>query len=319
MDKDGNWVSDNETARLVSHAILGAVVAELQGNSGIVGGASAVGGELAAKVIIDNLYGGRDIKDLSEAEKQNISALTQLAMGLSTAVGGGDVGDISTSIAASKNAVENNAILGQFVGKTDEEIKKMLHAQSNCENDREGCKLVGTIVIGTILAPVVLAFLPEEAIIGGFLSGTASIGGQYYFNEDGSISWRDVGIATGTGAFTAGFGTKFWGTISWNAAGGALSNQLDGKDPVTGAIIGAGSSTIGYAVGKYAEKGLRPIFNPAANKYIHETNKGFLGITGHYTESSIPAIGGNVTDSILGTMTENYIKEKVGKNKNEKK
>ncbi|NUF49465.1 hypothetical protein GYY69_06020 [Gilliamella sp. ESL0250] len=248
-----------------------------------------------------------------------MSALTHLVMGLSTAVSGGDAGDISTSIAASKNAVENNAILGQFVGKTEKEIMEKIHAQANCENDREGCKLVGTIVIGTILVPVVIALLPEEAIIGGFLSGTANIGGQYYFNEDGSISWRDVGIATGTGAFTAGFGTKFWGTISWNAAGGALLNQLDGKDPVTGAIIGAGSSTIGYGLGKYAEKGLRPIFNPAANKYIHETNKGFLGITGHYTESSIPAIGGNVADSILGTMTENYIKEKVGKNKNEKK
>ncbi|NUF28300.1 VENN motif pre-toxin domain-containing protein [Gilliamella sp. ESL0254] len=109
MDKDGTWVTDNEAARLVSHAILGAVVAELQGNSGIVGGASAVGGELAAKVILDNLYGGRDIKDLTEAEKQNISALTQLVMGLSTAVSGGDAGDISTSIAASKNAVENNS------------------------------------------------------------------------------------------------------------------------------------------------------------------------------------------------------------------
>ncbi|MWN32976.1 hypothetical protein GQ596_11055, partial [Gilliamella sp. Pra-s60] len=78
------WESDNETARLVSHAILGAVVAELQGNSGLAGGAGAVGGELASKVILDNLYGGKDIKDLTEAEKQNISALTQLVMGLST-------------------------------------------------------------------------------------------------------------------------------------------------------------------------------------------------------------------------------------------
>ncbi|MWP30419.1 hypothetical protein, partial [Gilliamella sp. Pra-s54] len=84
MGKDGNWESDNETARLVSHAILGAVVAELQGNSGLAGGAGAVGGELASKVILDNLYGGKDIKDLTEAEKQNISALTQLVMGLST-------------------------------------------------------------------------------------------------------------------------------------------------------------------------------------------------------------------------------------------
>ncbi|WP_294828484.1 VENN motif pre-toxin domain-containing protein [uncultured Gilliamella sp.] len=98
---------DNETARLISHAILGAVVAELQGNSGLAGGAGAVTGELAAKIIREQLY-GKDAKDLTEAEKENISALAQLATGLAVASVGSDVGDVSTGIAAGKNAVENN-------------------------------------------------------------------------------------------------------------------------------------------------------------------------------------------------------------------
>ncbi|QYN44950.1 filamentous hemagglutinin N-terminal domain-containing protein [Gilliamella sp. ESL0441] len=98
---------DNETARLISHAILGAVVAELQGNSGLAGGAGAVTGELAADIIRKQLY-GKDVKDLTEAEKENISALAQLATGLAVASVGGDVGDVSTGIAAGKNAVENN-------------------------------------------------------------------------------------------------------------------------------------------------------------------------------------------------------------------
>ncbi|WP_430876404.1 VENN motif pre-toxin domain-containing protein [Gilliamella sp. G0441] len=97
---------DNETARLISHAILGAVVAELQGNSGLAGGAGAVTGELAADIIRKQLY-GKDVKDLTEAEKQNISALAQLATGLAVASAGGDV---STGIAAGKNAVENNEL-----------------------------------------------------------------------------------------------------------------------------------------------------------------------------------------------------------------
>ncbi|WP_335340266.1 VENN motif pre-toxin domain-containing protein [Gilliamella sp. WF3-4] len=50
----------------------------------------------------------KDIKDLTEAEKQNVSALSQLAAGLAAASMGGDVGDMGASIAASKNAVENN-------------------------------------------------------------------------------------------------------------------------------------------------------------------------------------------------------------------
>jgi uncharacterized protein YoxC len=111
---------DNEVARLTAHAILGAVVAEVQGNSGLAGGAGAVSGELAAEVI-RNLYKDdngkkKDIKDLTEAEKQNISALSQLAAGLAAASMGGDVGDIGASIAASKNAVENN-----FLGPIDQE------------------------------------------------------------------------------------------------------------------------------------------------------------------------------------------------------
>jgi hypothetical protein len=111
---------DNEVARLTAHAILGAVVAEVQGNSGLAGGAGAVSGELAAEVI-RNLYKDdngkkKNIKDLTEAEKQNISALSQLAAGLAAASMGGDVGDIGASIAASKNAVENN-----FLGPIDQE------------------------------------------------------------------------------------------------------------------------------------------------------------------------------------------------------
>ena len=100
---------DNETARLISHAILGAVVAELQGNSGLAGGAGAVTGELAADIIREQLY-GKKAKDLTEAEKENISALAQLATGLAVASVGGDVGDVSTGIAAGKNAVENNLL-----------------------------------------------------------------------------------------------------------------------------------------------------------------------------------------------------------------
>ena len=108
-DENGNWKTDDVAGNLISHAILGAVVAELQGNSGLAGGAGAVTGELAADIIREQLY-GKDVKELTEAEKQNISALAQLATGLAIASAGGDVGDVSTGIAAGKNAVENNGL-----------------------------------------------------------------------------------------------------------------------------------------------------------------------------------------------------------------
>ncbi|WP_294911095.1 VENN motif pre-toxin domain-containing protein [uncultured Gilliamella sp.] len=100
---------DNEAARLIAHSILGAVVAELQGNSGLAGGAGAVVGEIAADIIRKQLY-GKEVKDLTEEEKETISALSQLASGLAVAAGGGNIGDASAAISSSKNAVENNGL-----------------------------------------------------------------------------------------------------------------------------------------------------------------------------------------------------------------
>ncbi|WP_392551393.1 VENN motif pre-toxin domain-containing protein [Orbus wheelerorum] len=48
---------------------------------------------------------------LTQAEKENISALVQLASGLAVAAGsGGNIGDVGTAVAGSKNAVENNLL-----------------------------------------------------------------------------------------------------------------------------------------------------------------------------------------------------------------
>ncbi|PXY94132.1 VENN motif pre-toxin domain-containing protein [Gilliamella apis] len=107
MGEDGKWQTDDIASNLIAHAILGAVVAELQGNSALSGGAGAVAGEVAADIIRKQLY-GKEVKDLTEEEKQTISALSQLAAGLAVAAGGGNIGDASAAISSSKNAVENN-------------------------------------------------------------------------------------------------------------------------------------------------------------------------------------------------------------------
>ncbi|OCG41482.1 hypothetical protein A9G25_06235 [Gilliamella sp. Bif1-4] len=116
----------NTLANTVSHAILGAVVAELQGNSALVGGLGAVASERGAEVIAGILYPDKDIKNLSQEEKQQISALSQLATGLAIAAAGGDIQDINTGVAAGKNAVENNLLSNKRgVEKLDKESKKL--------------------------------------------------------------------------------------------------------------------------------------------------------------------------------------------------
>ncbi|WP_019360673.1 hemagglutinin repeat-containing protein [Pseudomonas asplenii] len=97
---------DNLEARIMAHAVLGAVLAKSQDGSALAGAAGASIGELLAA----QLYPGKKASELSEVEKQKISALSTLAGGL---VGGLIGGDSASAIVAgntAKNAVENNEI-----------------------------------------------------------------------------------------------------------------------------------------------------------------------------------------------------------------
>ena len=95
---------DNETTRLMAHAVLGALVAQAQGNGAAAGAAGAVSGELIAK----QMYPGKTVDELTEDEKQTVSALATLASGFAGAVVGGDASSAVAGAAAGKNAVENN-------------------------------------------------------------------------------------------------------------------------------------------------------------------------------------------------------------------
>ncbi|VDZ69818.1 filamentous hemagglutinin family outer membrane protein [Klebsiella aerogenes] len=83
------------------------------------------------------------------------------------------------------------------------------------------------------LASAGLIYLPGGMQITGAIGGTANAGIQYLMN--GEVNPTDVLIATYVGAFTANTGA--WGTVGWNAAGGATSSYLKGDNPFTGGLI----------------------------------------------------------------------------------
>ncbi|SHN27059.1 filamentous hemagglutinin family N-terminal domain-containing protein [Pseudomonas asturiensis] len=99
---------DDLEARLMAHAMLGAVLAKSQQNSAAAGAAGASIGELIAT----RLYPDTPIDQLSEIEKQNVSALSTLAGGLVGGIVGGDAGNAVAGAGAAKNAVENNQLRG---------------------------------------------------------------------------------------------------------------------------------------------------------------------------------------------------------------
>lgn len=85
-------------ANLIAYALLGAIEAYATGNNATAGAAGTVSGELAAKIITEQLY-QKTPEQLTEAQKQTVTALSQLASGLAG-------GLISDSTAGAINAAE---------------------------------------------------------------------------------------------------------------------------------------------------------------------------------------------------------------------
>ncbi|GAA5107803.1 hypothetical protein GCM10023211_09300 [Orbus sasakiae] len=216
--KTGEWQTDDKAANLTAHALLGAAVAIAQGNSALAGGAGALAGEAAADFIREKLY-NKDVKDLSEAEKENISALAQLAVGLAVAAGtGGNTSDIGTAVAGSKNAVENNFMAQQVRDEYDKDYrdglllfngdeKKATEYANGIIVDRGQAAAVGLGALFT--APL----LPKSAIIGGVVSGGMNAGVQYV--TTGDVNTNDVMIWTSVGVITGGYGTGLLGTTGF--------------------------------------------------------------------------------------------------------
>ncbi|HEJ7913204.1 TPA: hemagglutinin repeat-containing protein [Serratia marcescens] len=128
---------DNMAANAMAHAVLGAVTAQLNNQSAAAGGLGAGGGELAARYIAGQLFPGKTAQQLSESEKQQVSALSQLAAGLAGGLATGDTAGAVTGGQAGKNAVENNA-LSDLVdavsqGKTPQQVAE---ERVDAENER---------------------------------------------------------------------------------------------------------------------------------------------------------------------------------------
>jgi filamentous hemagglutinin len=115
--------------RIISHALAGAIVAEMQGGNAAAGAAGAGLSAAGAKYIADQLYPGKDIKDLTEEEKQGVVALATLASGIAGGVVGGDVSSAIDGAKAGKNEVENNYL--HVSEKTELELAKQKLNSSN--------------------------------------------------------------------------------------------------------------------------------------------------------------------------------------------
>jgi filamentous hemagglutinin len=124
----------NTAANAAAHAVAGALVALVSGNNVAAGAVGAASGELAAKIISEQYY-GKDPSALTEAEKENVSALSQLAAGLAGGlVADSTAGAVGGSVAG-KTAVENNALSATESLAFDKEL-------ADCRKSGGGCQAV---------------------------------------------------------------------------------------------------------------------------------------------------------------------------------
>ena len=318
----------NKAANVAAHAVVNAALAVAQGNNALAGAAGAATGEVVG-MIATQMY-GKPVSELSETEKQTVSTLATVAAGLA----GGLVGDSGASAVAGaqsgKTTVENNLLGGSELLQTEKAKEHGADVLSCSENPSgEACKRgqAENKAYAAALATGSVALLPGSAQAMWLLGAGTNAGMQYA--DSGEINPVNSVAAGWINVITMGQGWK--GTIAWNAAGGALTNAINGDDPLTGSITNGAGAGFGYGVGNYVVKpvantagkwitgGWNPKFDPTLLKYTEV--KGQLGISKEMVPSKIPGAAGNmgasITSEMTGTELQKVINDKLKKGERE--
>lgn len=307
--------SPNETSRVMAHAVMAGVAAELQGNSAAAGAAGAATAAIGTSVIAKALYGTDDFSKLSETQKQTVSALSTLASGLAGGLAGGDTSGAVAGGQAGKNTSENNDMFSLPSGLNDYGAaaaswyqyavdKNLTPEQTQSGLDKlakgdlpEGANITKVIVDGykdgVLIAGA--AYLGPAASIGKVVGGgvTAEIAnGSYQWfdlnqpgNENKNWDWKGSVSAGITGMLAPG---RAVGQNVGIAAGGAFFTDGPDVGSIGGAAIGS------WAGGKFGE--LAPGFvSSVSGKEI----PGFIfDATGSFGSE---ILGGYVKDAVNGS------------------
>ncbi|MGC1008396.1 VENN motif pre-toxin domain-containing protein [Pantoea agglomerans] len=279
----------------MAHAVLGAVTSYAAGNAALAGASGAVMGEYIAQ----QLYPGVKRSDLSEEQRQTISALGTLAAGLAGGVVGDSTADVVAGAQAGKNAVENNALANVLAAAEAHKKGTIEKYEAGMQDTiKEACSGGTPVSCETALAAVGSALtwplLPGMAATTSLIGAGANAGVGYLINGD--VNLNDVILGYWTGALTAG--TGLWGTIGVNAVSGATSSYLKGDDPLKGGAMSGAASGLGYGAGKLVELPLDKVFNPMKPwKDWVWTDVG-MGISKPLPVNPVPGIAGNITSSI---------------------
>jgi filamentous hemagglutinin len=170
-----------------------------------------------------------NVDKLSEEQKQTVSALASISAGMAGGIATGNTAGAATAAGAGKNAVENN-LLGGSEDAQAAWIRQHGVDMATCSDNPSGAACQKAMnerdAVGLALATGSVALLPGSAQAMWGLGAGANAGISYL--ADGAIDPANAAIAGWVNVISMGNGLA--GTVSWNAAGGALGNWLDDKD-----------------------------------------------------------------------------------------
>ncbi|EES4560601.1 hemagglutinin repeat-containing protein [Escherichia coli] len=313
----------NKAANVAAHAVVNAALAVAQGNNALAGAAGAATGEVVG-MIATQMY-GKPVSELSETEKQTVSTLATVAAGLAGGLVGDSGGAAVAGAQSGKTTVENN-LLGGSEDAQAAWIRQHGIDMATCAENPSGAACQKAMnerdAVGLALATGTVALLPGSAQAMWGLGASANAGISYL--ADGTVDPANAAIAGWVNVFSMGNGLA--GTVGWNAAGGALGNWIDNKDPLSGAISNGIGSAAGYgigkgvtwgtdkitnAVGKWVTNGWDPKYDPTWIKYA-EVNRNDI-IREGMKPSNVPGtagdIGGSIGSELGGKVTDKVSEE----------
>jgi filamentous hemagglutinin len=315
-------LAPDEASRAMAHAVVGAVTSWAAGNDAAAGAAGAVSGEVMGQLVMKQLYPGRKAGELTEAEKQTISALGTLAAGLAGGLAGGNTAGAVAGAQTGKNAVENNALSGlDSLGKGMMDYGQAAaswnqYAEANgltpeqkqagldklAKGDLPESANITKVIVDGYKDGVLMAgagYLGPAAsvgkVIGGAVIAEIANGSYQWFdmnkpgNENKTWDYKGSASAGITGALAPGRG--LWQNVGI-AAGGAVFT--DGPD--VGAVgSSAAGAWAGGMFGKYAPGSVEKI---TGGKHIPEFIYDVIGsggaeVIGGFTKDAINATPGN--------------------------
>ncbi|MEI7206956.1 VENN motif pre-toxin domain-containing protein [Pectobacterium carotovorum] len=157
IPKDESKITASDiAANAMAHAVVGAVVAQLSGQDAAAGAIGASSGELIARAIMADQYPGKTANDLTEEEKQSVSALSTLASGLVSGLASNSTASAASGAQSGRNAVENNYLSDKDIttftekyanAKTDEEREQLVADLKNLDADKQKQALATAIPV----------------------------------------------------------------------------------------------------------------------------------------------------------------------------